>query len=122
MAGPIVAQGQVIGTMHFARHSNTPAFDTRDLSHLSALSAHLSVCLVTLQFQRNQALFLNTDCLTQRELQIAKLVAKGLTNAEIGVELWISQNTVKQTLKRIFRLNVSSQVEMVHGLSRSGVS
>lgn len=53
-------------------------------------------------------------CLTHRELQIADLVAKGLTNAEIATELWISQNTVKQTLKRIFRkLNVSTRADMV---------
>lgn len=114
MAGPVVAQGQVIGTLHFARHSNTSAFNTKDLSRLSALSAHLSVRLATLQVQREQVISLNADCLTQRELQIAKLVATGLTNAEIGVKLWISQNTVKQALKRIFRkLNVSSRLEMV---------
>lgn len=114
MAGPVVAQGQVIGTLHFARHSHTPAFNPNDLSCLSALSAHLSVRLAILQAQREQTIVLETDCLTQRELQIAKLVATGLTNAEIGVELWISRNTVKQALKRIFRkLNVSSRAEMV---------
>ncbi|HBL11137.1 MAG TPA: transcriptional regulator, partial [Cyanobacteria bacterium UBA11162] len=32
--------------------------------------------------------------LTPREVQIANLVAKGLTNAEIGAELWITQNSV----------------------------
>ena len=52
--------------------------------------------------------------LTSRELQIADLVAQGLTNAEIGTELWITQNSVKQALKRIFRkLNVSARTEMV---------
>ena len=54
------------------------------------------------------------------ELQIAELVARGLTNAEIGTALWISQNSVKQALKRMFRkLNVSSRTEMVgqlHGI------
>ena len=52
--------------------------------------------------------------LTHRELQIAELVAQGLTNAEIAVRLWISVNTVKQTLKNIFRkLNVSARAQMV---------
>jgi DNA-binding CsgD family transcriptional regulator len=52
--------------------------------------------------------------LTKRETQIAKLVAQGLTNAEIGAELWITPNSVKQALKRMFlKLNVSSRVEMV---------
>jgi len=46
--------------------------------------------------------------------QIANLVAKGLTNAEIGAELWITQNSVKQALKRMFRkLEVSARTEMV---------
>ena len=52
--------------------------------------------------------------LTPREIQIAKLVARGLTNAEIGAELWISQSAVKQALKRMFRkLEVSARTELV---------
>ncbi|NET09313.1 MAG: helix-turn-helix transcriptional regulator, partial [Symploca sp. SIO2B6] len=42
------------------------------------------------------------------------LVALGYTNAEIGKELWITENSVKQALKRMFRkLNVSSRTKMV---------
>jgi DNA-binding CsgD family transcriptional regulator len=63
---------------------------------------------------------LNANSLTQREIQIAELVAKGLTNAEIGTTLWITENSVKQALKRIFRkLDVSSRAEMVARLSSS---
>lgn len=52
--------------------------------------------------------------LTTRELQIASLVARGLTNAQIGQELWITQNSVKQALKRIFRkLDVTARAQMV---------
>lgn len=55
-----------------------------------------------------------STCLTPRELEISKLVALGKTNAEIGDELWITKNSVKQALKRIFRkLEVSSRAEMV---------
>lgn len=58
--------------------------------------------------------------LTSRELQIADLVAKGPTNAEIGAALWITENSVKQALKRMFRkLEVSSRAEMVACLSRT---
>lgn len=46
-------------------------------------------------------------------MQIAQLVAQGRTNSEIGVELWITENSVKQALKRMFRkLEVSSRAEM----------
>ncbi|MHC5827889.1 MAG: LuxR C-terminal-related transcriptional regulator, partial [Nostoc sp.] len=35
-------------------------------------------------------------------------------NAEIGEKLWITQNSVKQALKRMFRkLKVSARAEMV---------
>ena len=57
--------------------------------------------------------------MTSRELQIAKLVAQGLTNTEIGKTLWIQENSVKQALKRMFRkLQVSSRAEMIAKLSR----
>jgi DNA-binding CsgD family transcriptional regulator len=57
--------------------------------------------------------------LTPRERQIAELVAQGLTNAEIGAQLWITQNTVKQALKRMFyKLNVSARTELVAKLFR----
>jgi DNA-binding CsgD family transcriptional regulator len=118
MTGPIVGNGKLMGTINFARVGDTPAFNTQDLSNLSAVCLHLSACLANLRsrpiFKENQRILL----LTQREIQIASLVAKGLTNAEIGRELWISQNTVKQALKRMFRkLEVSSRTEMVAKLT-----
>jgi len=116
MTGPIVGKGQLIGTVHFARIGNAAAFDCHDLVNLSAVCAHLSACLAALAIPQGYRTRSNplTASLTFRELQIASLVAKGLTNAEIGAELWITQNSVKQALKRMFRkLNVSSRTEMV---------
>ena len=56
----------------------------------------------------------------QSLFQIAELVAQGLTNAEIGAAFWITENSVKQALKRMFRkLEVSSRAEMVARLSSS---
>ena len=114
MTGPIVGQGNLIGTINFARVGNTTAFNTQDLNTLSAVCLHVSACLANLRsrptFQQN----LSKNLLTQREVQIARLVACGLTNAEIGRELWISQNTVKQALKKMFlKLNVASRTEMI---------
>ena len=49
--------------------------------------------------------------LSQREMEIAFLAAEGFTNKEIGEKLFISQNTVKTMLKRVFeKLNVNSRV------------
>lgn len=114
MTGPIVGQGQMIGTIHFARVGPTPAFSPHDLSNLGAVCTHLSACLTLLRQQTPLLEHTNLGSLTPRELQIIQLVAQGLTNAQIGQELWITQNSVKQALKRIFRkLNVSSRTEMV---------
>jgi DNA-binding CsgD family transcriptional regulator len=118
MTGPIVGGGRLIGTVHFSRGKHTPAFDAEDLTKVGALCAHLSACLATLRVQSARLESPWVNRLTQRELQIADLVAQGLTNAEIGAALWITQNSVKQALKRIFRkLDVSSRTEVVAKLS-----
>lgn len=112
MTGPIVGQGQIIGTVQFARVGETPAFNDQDLLRLGAVCGHLSACLA--QLRHPAVLNPLLARLTPRERQIAQLVAQGLTNAEIGASLWISQNTVKQALKRMFRkLEVSARAEMV---------
>lgn len=114
MTGPIVSGGCLSGTVHFARVGETPAFGFQDLADLSALCLHLSACLATLQVQLIRFNSPLGSCLTPRELQIVELVAQGLTNAEIGAALWITENSVKQALKRIFRkLDVSTRAQMV---------
>lgn len=119
MAGPIVSRGQLVGAVGCTREKSMPAFDSQNLADLSAICLHLSVWAATersLVNLHSGATFaeLPRQRLTARELQIAKLVALGQTNAEIGQEIWITENSVKQALKRIFRkLEVSSRAEMV---------
>lgn len=49
--------------------------------------------------------------LTQREMEIAHLAAKGITNSEIGKQLFISSNTVKKALKSIYaKLSINNRV------------
>ena len=123
MAGPIVSRGQLMGVVGCTRDRSMPAFDTENLADLSAICLHLSVWAATVRaaklFRReSQHQPLKTSRLTPRELQIAELVALGRTNAGIGRELWITENSVKQALKRMFRkLEVSSRAEMVAQLS-----
>jgi LuxR family maltose regulon positive regulatory protein len=51
--------------------------------------------------------------MTERELEVAKLAAKNLTNKEIGEQLYISQNTVKFYLKSIFsKLSITSRSKL----------
>jgi DNA-binding CsgD family transcriptional regulator len=115
MTGAIVGNGQLIGTVNFARvGDNIPAFNWNDLANLGAACSHFSTKLAELRRQSDPVLDPIMQLLTPREIQIAMLVAKGLTNAEVGAELWITQNSVKQALKRMFRkLEVSARTEMV---------
>lgn len=54
------------------------------------------------------------DGLTERELGILRLVGKGLSNKQIGQELYISDRTVQAHLSNIFsKLGVSSRTEAV---------
>ena len=124
MAGPIIDRGQLVGAVGCTREKSMPAFDTQNLADLSAICLHLSVWTATVRFAQSATLNepqhqpFRTNRLTPRELQIAELVALGRTNAEIGNELWITENSVKQALKRMFRkLEVASRAEMVGQLS-----
>ena len=40
--------------------------------------------------------------ITPRELEILELIAKGLSNREIAVRLFVSENTVKTHASRVF--------------------
>ncbi|MEL7038517.1 MAG: LuxR C-terminal-related transcriptional regulator [Cyanobacteria bacterium J06592_8] len=119
MVGPIVSNGELIGAVGLTRSQEMSAFDMQNLMDLSALCLHLSTWVVTVRSRSvssgvSLSKLPSIDCLTSRELQITELVAKGKTNAEVGAELWITENSVKQALKRIFRkLKVSSRTEMV---------
>ncbi len=52
--------------------------------------------------------------LTDREMQVLKLVAKGMNNRDIARELFISENTVKNHVRNILeKLQIHSRMEAV---------
>jgi DNA-binding NarL/FixJ family response regulator len=60
------------------------------------------------------------EALTERELQVARLVVDRKTNPEIAGELFLSQKTVETHLRNIFRkIDVSSRVALARAVERA---
>ncbi|MFI9028351.1 response regulator [Streptomyces sp. NPDC053560] len=59
---------------------------------------------------------------TERELRVLELLAKGLSNRDIGSRLYISETTVKFHVRNIMRkLDAASRAEAVYEASKMGV-
>ncbi|MBD2463024.1 LuxR family transcriptional regulator [Oscillatoria sp. FACHB-1407] len=137
MLGPIISRSQLVGGIGFTRHQDSPPFNAENLADLSALCLHLSTRLAELRaasqilqgaqsvihLNRDRATSPIENRLTPRERQIADLVAQGLTNAQIGTALWITEHSVKQALKRMFRkLEISSRAELAARLTKPSIA
>ncbi len=66
--------------------------------------------------------WISNEALTGRELEVLTLLSRGKSNKEIGVNLYISETTVKSHLRSIFsKLNVMSRTEAIAAGSRRGL-
>jgi DNA-binding NarL/FixJ family response regulator len=62
------------------------------------------------------------ETLSEREIDVLKLMAQGKSNKEIGSALFISEGTVKSHVKGIFaKMNVISRTEAVANATRRGL-
>jgi DNA-binding CsgD family transcriptional regulator len=60
------------------------------------------------------------ESLTERELQVARLVADGQTNAQIAAGLFLSQKTVETHLRNIFnKMGVTTRVVLARAVERA---
>jgi two-component system NarL family response regulator len=81
----------------------TPSMASKLINEFSAMSKRAD------ERQR-----LPAPALTARELEVLKLVAKGMSNREIADELFISENTVKNHVRNILeKLHLHSRMEAV---------
>jgi DNA-binding NarL/FixJ family response regulator len=85
----------------------------RDVFHgKSVLDAALAQKLISRLTAKTEAALI--EPLSDRELQILTLTAKGFTNKAVGVQLGISDRTVQNHLANIFqKLNAESRTEAV---------
>jgi DNA-binding NarL/FixJ family response regulator len=79
--------------------------------------------LISMNYKNERIKKYNFEELSDRELQIVKLVAKGLRNKEIAEQLFISISTVKTHLSNIFcKLEVSNRTSMLTKINQVNIN
>ena len=74
------------------------------------------------QLSRKAAQSADTESLSEREVEVLKLMAKGSANKEIGANLSISESTVKTHVANIFqKLEVTGRTEAVTKAMQRGI-
>ena len=70
--------------------------------------------------ERGKADGTGIEPLTERELEVARLVVDRKTNAQIAAELFLSPKTVETHIRHLFqKLEVSSRVEVARVVERA---
>ncbi len=65
----------------------------------------------------------DSACLSRREMDVAKLVAEGLSNKQIAARLLVSDKTVKNHIANIFsKLRVSARTQIAVYVVRNGIA
>lgn len=110
----IVYNEVFLGIISLYRSKNNDDFSDKDLFILDMLKDHLAYRLsqeylkveqntVTSKDIKNLDIFTDQYQLTKRESEVFSLLAKGLTNAEISSELFISPCTLKKHILRVYK-------------------
>jgi DNA-binding CsgD family transcriptional regulator len=122
MSAPIFgSRGRLAGVLNLCRRPDDRRFDATTVAMATAFSGFLSA---TLSRVASAEAFVDdgaTGPLASREMQVARLAASGRNNVEIALALGIARETVKQTLRRVYRkLDVSGRAQMAATMAARG--
>lgn len=133
IAAPVVARDRVVAMVHADRNVDTGLNDEFDRDLLALFCENVGVALDRLlntEPSGNDELPAGLrsewfEALTNREREVLRLVASGLTNAQIGARLYISEETTKSHVKKLMRkMGVSNRSQagaMFHKLAETAV-
>ncbi len=110
VSAPIVVDGQTVATLHADRWFSGRSVKEHDRDMLGLAAAEASRILKS-SLAENQ---IRATSLTLRQMEVLEQVATGASNAQIAQALFISAETVKSHLKRIFEiLGATNRVQAV---------
>jgi two-component system NarL family response regulator len=102
---PLDEVADVVRAVHGGQSLINPSMAAKLLTEFAALNK---------RDQEERAEQVPAPKLTDREMQVLKLVAKGMNNRDIAKELFISENTVKNHVRNILeKLQIHSLMEAV---------
>ncbi len=102
---PLDEVADVVRAVHGGQSLINPSMAAKLLTEFAALNK---------RDQEERAEQVPPPKLTDREMQVLKLVAKGMNNRDIAKELFISENTVKNHVRNILeKLQIHSRMEAV---------
>jgi DNA-binding CsgD family transcriptional regulator len=121
MSAPIFgSRGSLVGALNFCRRPQDRPFDEHALAMASALSGFASATLARVT-ESPMPEAGSCAVLSYRELQVARLAAAGRNNLEISLQVGVARETVKQTLRRVYRkLDVSGRAQMASTMAARG--
>ncbi|MBY4573360.1 LuxR family transcriptional regulator [Gordonia paraffinivorans] len=110
VAAPVVARDRVAAMLHVDRNTETGLNDDYDRELVELFAQSLGVMIDRLLDAPGDRGSRPSDvdadwlaALTAREREVLELVALGLTNAQIGARLYISEHTTKTHVKSVMR-------------------
>ncbi len=101
-----------ITTLHSAKECRPLAYITKPFRKEQLISAiEIGITKSSSQMNKNA---IDVQQLTEREAEIAKMICDGWTNEEIAKKLFLSVNTIKYHIKKIYeKLQVSNRIQLL---------